>query len=205
LCECITLTVEIERVPITYIFIIVGYDENGIPIYGNEGTEVQIYWNGKVWQFIFNDEDYQLDGVVSSSECPIGTWDGNENIITEECLDPVPTIDTDFFETFGECKHGVCPPRTFPNKRVITPGYNTPICTPEKYDMITCNFADVMYNIVLEKRYGITNCCPEEVHKWMVKKELIDLQALKDPDYKCSECNCNSNSTNDCTTCKSKN
>jgi hypothetical protein len=62
-----------------------------------------------------------------------------------------------------------------------------------------------MYNIVLEKRYGITNCCPEEVHKWMVKKELIDLQALKDPDYKCSECNCNSNSTNDCTTCKSKN
>jgi hypothetical protein len=69
--------------------------------------------------------------------------------------------------------------------------------------MITCNFADVMYKIVLEKRYGITNCCPEEIDKWILKKELIDLQALKDPDYSCL--NCNSNSTNDCTTCKSKN
>ena len=71
--------------------------------------------------------------------------------------------------------------------------------------MITCNFADVMYNIVLEKRYGITTCCPEEIQKWMIKKELIDLQALKDPDYKCSECSYNCNSTNQCSTCKSRN
>ena len=81
----------------------------------------------------------------------------------------------------------------------------SPICTPEKYDMITCNFADVMYKIVLEKRYGITNCCPEEDQKWIVKKELIDLQALKDPDYECSECGCNSHPSNNCSTCKSGN
>ena len=205
-CECITLTVESETGSVSYIFTIVGYDDDGIPIYGNEGTGIQIYFNSKkVWVFIFNDVEYQLDGGFDSSECPIGIWDNNPNITTEECLDPAPTIDTDFFETFGECKHGVCPPRTFPNKRVITPGYNTPICTPEKYDMITCNFADVMYNIVLEKRYGITTCCPEEIQKWMIKKELIDLQALKDPDYKCSECSYNCNSTNQCSTCKSRN
>jgi hypothetical protein len=67
--------------------------------------------------------------------------------------------------------------------------------------MITCNFADVMYKLVLEKRYGITNCCPEEDDKWIVKKELIDLQALKDPNYKCSECECSCNSVNACSTC----
>ena len=201
LCECITLSIS----GVSYPFTIIGYDDNGIPIYENEETGVQIYYNGKVWELIFNDVYYQLDGGGNPYECPIGTWDNNPNITTEECLDPIPTIDTDFFETFGECKHGVCPPRTFPNKRVITPGYNTPICTPEKYDMITCNFADVMYNIVLEKRYGITTCCPEEIQKWMIKKELIDLQALKDPDYKCSECSYNCNSTNQCSTCKSRN
>jgi len=204
LCECITLTDATERVPVTYVFTIVGSNEYG-PIYENQGTGAQILFTGKIWQLLFNGVYYELDGGGSASDCPIGTWENNQDIFTEECVGPEPGIDTDYFETFGECKHGVCPPRTFPNKRVVTPGYNTPICTPEKYDMITCNFADVMYKIVLEKRYGITNCCPEDDRKWMVKKELIDLQALKDPDYKCSECDCNDHSSNNCLTCKSGN
>jgi hypothetical protein len=40
-----------------------------------------------------------------------------------------------------------------------------------------------MYKSVLEKRYGISNCCPEDDEKWLMKKELIDLQALKSPDH----------------------
>jgi hypothetical protein len=35
-------------------------------------------------------------------------------------------------------------------------------------------------------RYGISNCCPEDEEKWLIKKELIDLQALVDPDYICT-------------------
>ena len=27
----------------------------------------------------------------------------------------------------------------------------------------------------MRRRYGISNCCPEEEEKWLVKKELIDL------------------------------
>jgi hypothetical protein len=60
-----------------------------------------------------------------------------------------------------------------------------------------------MYKKVLELRYGISNCCPEEDEKWLIKKELIELQALTDPNYKCdpltdccgnptSQCSCNS-------------
>jgi len=110
-----------------------------------------------------------------------------------------------YLETFGECKFGICPQPTFKNDRTVRPGYNTPICTPAKYDEITCNFANILYKIALEKRYGITNCCPEDDDKWLVKKELIDLQALKDPNYSCKECECSCTSGNTCTTCNCKN
>ena len=91
----------------------------------------------------------------------------------------------------------------FPNDRKVRPGYNTPICSADKYDKITCNAADIMYKKVLELRYGISDCCPEENEKWLIKKELIELQALTDPNYTCdpltdccgqrlSSCSCNS-------------
>ena len=108
-------------------------------------------------------------------------------------------------ETFGECKLGICPQPVFKNNRTVRPGYNTPICTPAKYDEITCKFADILYKIALEKRYGIANCCPDEDDKWLIKKELIDLQALKDPNYNCKECECGCNTGNTCSTCNCKN
>jgi len=120
-------------------------------------------------------------------------------------LPDLPESQIIYLETFGECKLGVCPQPIFKNNRTVRPGYNTPICTPEKYDQITCAFADAMYKIVLEKRYGITNCCPDEDDKWLIKKELIDLQALKDPNYNCKECQCTCSSGNTCSTCNCKN
>ena len=91
----------------------------------------------------------------------------------------------------------------FPNDRKVKPGYNTPICSADKYDKITCNAADIMYKKALELRYGISDCCPEENEKWLISKELIELQALTDPNYVCdpltdccgqptSSCSCNS-------------
>lgn len=108
-------------------------------------------------------------------------------------------------EYFGNCQNGVCPQPVFKNNRTVKPGYNTPACTPEKYDEITCRFADIMYKVVLEKRYGITNCCPDEDDKWLIKKELIDLQALKDLNYNCPDCPCSCNSGKTCSTCNCKN
>jgi hypothetical protein len=100
---------------------------------------------------------------------------------------------TDYVEYFGDCIDRVeCPPQIYP-KRKITPGYKTPICSTEKYEKITCKSAEILYKQVLTLRYGISNCCPDEDNKWLVKKELIDLQALKDPDYTCdvTSCGCN--------------
>jgi hypothetical protein len=49
---------------------------------------------------------------------------------------------------------------------------------------------------VLTLRYGISNCCPEEDDKWLIKKQLIDLQALRDPAYVCEvpSCGCGQSS-----------
>ena len=119
--------------------------------------------------------------------------------------------DTFIYNYYGDCtiyedntgvKTGFCV-QYFPNNRKVRPGYNTPICSADKYDKITCNAADIMYKKVLELRYGISDCCPEENEKWLIKKELIELQALTDPNYTCdpltdccgqrlSSCSCNS-------------
>ena len=95
-----------------------------------------------------------------------------------------------YLEKYGDCQQGVFPQPVFKNNRTVRPGYNTPICSAEKYDKITCNFANVMYKDALEKRYGISNCCPEDDQKWIVSKLLIDMQALKDINFPSSGTPC---------------
>jgi hypothetical protein len=99
---------------------------------------------------------------------------------------------TDYVEYFGTCINNECPPQIYP-KREVRPGYSTPICSTEKYEKITCRSAEILYKQVLELRYGISNCCPDDDNRWLVKKEVIDLLALKDPNYDCmvSSCGCN--------------
>lgn len=111
-------------------------------------------------------------------------------------------------EYFGECQEGVCPPENLvtSQNRKIKPGYNTPICSADKYDKITCEFADIYYKKALEGRYGISNCCPEKLQDWTLKKTLIEMQALKDPHYKCqSQTKCSCGNTSTCTSCNCKN
>ena len=117
--------------------------------------------------------------------------------------------ETDNLEVFGNCLlpskfNWVCPITT-PVKKV-KPGYSTPSCDIEKYEKITCKASEIYYKQVMRLRYGISNCCPEDEEKWLVKKELIDLDALRDPDYICtpvttccsqpiSSCGCGCNQT----------
>jgi hypothetical protein len=78
----------------------------------------------------------------------------------------------------------VCP-ETRP-KRKITPGYSVPTCDTDKWEKITCRSSEILYKEVMRLRYGMSNCCPEDDEKWLIKKELIDLAALVDPNYICS-------------------
>ena len=95
--------------------------------------------------------------------------------------------DLSYIEYFGDCVGAgpyQCPPAPLP-KRKVKPGYSTPSCDIEKYEKITCKASEIYYKQVMRLRYGISNCCPEDEEKWLVKKELIDLDALRDPNYIC--------------------
>ena len=101
--------------------------------------------------------------------------------------------ETDYIETFGNCSEVTedvweCPAIVYP-RRSVQPGYNTPACTIAKYEKISCKSAEVYYKQVLYRRYGISNCCADDTDKWLIKKELIDLDALRDPDYECTVVN----------------
>jgi len=98
---------------------------------------------------------------------------------------------TDFQVKFtGEC---VDDPNTTNNKvcpvdikgRLIKPGYKAPICNADRFERVTCETAEVLYKQVLQQRYGISNCCPEDDENLILKKEVIDLEALNDPDFDC--------------------
>ena len=104
--------------------------------------------------------------------------------------------ETDYIETYNNCLETTpdiweCPAVVYP-RRSVQPGYNTPACTIAKYEKISCKSAEVYYKQVLYLRYGITDCCPDENDKWLIKKELIDMDALRDPNYECtvSTCGC---------------
>ena len=125
--------------------------------------------------------------------------------------------ETDYIETFGDCslnslQDWTCPDIIYP-RRSIQPGYSTPVCSTEKYEKISCKSAEVYYKQVLYLRYGITDCCPEDTNKWLIKKELIDMDALRDPAYICTEvspccptssCSGTCNCTQTITTCNSQ-
>ncbi len=103
---------------------------------------------------------------------------------------------TDYVEYFGDCTLDgdvhTCPPPIYP-RRSLKPGYNTPYCSTWKYEEISCKAAEALYKQVLELRYGISNCCPEEDQQYIIQKQLIDLKALVNPDYTCAtpSCGCN--------------
>lgn len=102
--------------------------------------------------------------------------------------------ETDYIETYNNCLETSadvweCPPTVYP-RRSVQPGYNTPACTIDKYEKISCKSAEVYYKQVLYLRYGISDCCPDENDKWLIKKELIDMDALRDPNYECTASTC---------------
>jgi hypothetical protein len=90
----------------------------------------------------------------------------------------------------------VCPIIT--PKRKIKPGYSVPTCDIDKWEKITCRASEILYKEVMRLRYGLSNCCPEDDEKWLIKKELIDLAALVDPDYICKPVQTCCNNTPTC-------
>jgi len=200
--------------------------ETGVGITVYSAVHTGEFFNSiKVFDLIISGVEYKIWGTAIGGwgiSTVVGTTQDEIGFIKSGILD-CPVADNTVWTVSGDLPGGVvvlsistlegtCATITtkeghcvqyFPNNRKVRPGYNTPICSADKYDKITCNAADIMYKKVLELRYGISDCCPEENEKWLIKKELIELQALTDPNYTCdpltdccgqrvSSCSCNS-------------
>ena len=89
------------------------------------------------------------------------------------------------FTNDGACVDGKCLP-DIPFKSV-RPGYASPACSTEYYERIVCEYSEILYKDVIAQRYGIAPCCPEEeLYRLDIKYQLLELQAINNPDYICS-------------------
>jgi hypothetical protein len=199
-CECIIETKTIGASVVNTVL-----DATGTLLNHKETWEnvdgLYIYYNGTQW--IMNDSSlnpaYYLE--PSDTDCPNGIWKSFSSIPTVDKITIVTNACQNYYSYFGDCDNGVCPSPVY-LKRTVRPGYNTPTCSIEKYELISCKAAEALYKNVLTLRYGISNCCPEEDEEWLVKYELIELASLYNPDYPCtpvggncgcapSSCSCN--------------
>ena len=147
------------------------------------------------------DEPIGVDTITSDGEISKFNVEGNSTT-QKECLlswvTPAPIVVTEY----GTCVNGECPAVPAQPKRKVTPGYDTPACTPAYYENVECNFSEWMYKDVLERRYGISNCCIDELMKWEIRHEMLMLDALVNPDYICqTTTSCCNPTPATCTSC----
>lgn len=123
--------------------------------------------------------------VITLASCPDICWQVSE---TDNTIGAQPVL-LNGIQVFQTCELCIQPtpiptPPVYKYKSV-KPGYNTPGCSPEKYEQYMCNFSEAMYRQVMVDAYGIEPCCGDDDVKWQIKKELIELKAITDPDYNC--------------------
>ena len=153
--------------------------------------------SGETETFQFRDCDNQLQSIIldpgetSRKHCVL-SW-----------IFPTRWILPKLITNYSECVDGACP-LDAPFKSV-RPGYNSPACSTQYYERIVCAYSEVLYRDVIAQRYGIAPCCLEdELYRLDIKYQLLELQAILNPDYVCTPvssccqetdtCNCGCNS-----------
>lgn len=142
---------------------------------------------------VCNDLEQYLGKVIKIEGCGDICWEVN---LSDSCQGS--TLFAGKITEFKDCIK--CLPPTPPTPppydlhlRKIKPGYNSPnSCYTTNYiEKVNCSFAEQVYNAMLVKRYGITVCCEEDLMMWDIKKQLMDLDILKDPKMcKSTLCDC---------------
>lgn len=116
--------------------------------------------------------------VIQIKDCVGQCWTVQK---ADTCVGAEPIVVTGSFKTCVDCNPPlVCPPPELLHQRKVKPGYNTPNCSPEYTDEVNCNFAEQIWNLVKSRRYGINTCCSDDLQKYIIKKELLDLDAIYD-------------------------
>lgn len=126
-----------------------------------------------------NDLSLYLNQVIRLATCPDDCWTVT---ISPTCVGSV-TIGQILtsFATCLDCNPAPIIPPLELHPRRIKPGYYTAGCPPEYTEKISCTFAEQMYDEMVAIRYGINICCDHDIDKWDIKKQLLNLKALYDP------------------------
>ena len=101
------------------------------------------------------------------------------------CRNPATVEAVEVFKCYEDCDTCL-PAPTSPKviKQVSqTPGYNPGVCDADYLESVKCTVGEIHYKEILNKRFGIENCCPLEDEKWFIKNEILSLQLITDPNY----------------------
>lgn len=75
------------------------------------------------------------------------------------------------------------------NRRHIQPGYSEGRCDINIFQEVNCSFSDQIYSIYLRRKWGVDDCREDKLFKSLVKKQILDLNMLYDPELcKCIVC-----------------
>lgn len=130
-------------------------------------------------------DNIELEGAVNNNEIIKLVGDSRCWTVEYACDKELIVITPDLevykcYTTCEACLPVVTPP-IVPKQRVQDPGYNPGVCNPEYLERVKCTLGEIHHKEMLNKRFGITNCCPEEDEKWFIKNELLNLELITDP------------------------
>lgn len=129
--------------------------------------------------FQFKDSDNNLQSITLNSN------ETNRKFCVLKWIYPEDWDLPKIFTNDGPCIDGRCP-SGIPFK-TIRPGYNTPACNDQYYERIACSYAEILYKDVISQRYGIAPCCDQdEIYRLYIKFQLLEMQAINNPDYICT-------------------
>jgi hypothetical protein len=85
------------------------------------------------------------------------------------------------YKCYDDCEDCLPPaPHPYPLKpRTVDPNYTTGNCDPDIVEGVFCKHAESEYKKVLNKRFGIKDCCPEDEDKIYMNNEKIKLLLIQ--------------------------
>lgn len=90
----------------------------------------------------------------------------------EDCNPPPPIPDPPFYQLTPLALKA----------RSVQPGYDVGECSADFVEQVNCNFATQVYARLNEQKYGVESCIEDNYDKWLLKKQLLELNLIYNPD-----------------------
>jgi len=119
--------------------------------------------------------------VITLLTCPDTCWS-----VFEMPACPPITVEVYLKDSFTDCVTCLpSEPAPAPleiKNRTVKPGYDTKGCSPAYVEKINCDWSESLFQQVASKRYGIQFCCSQDFSGLDIKKQLLDLKMITDPE-----------------------